>query len=190
MAFSESVFSEYEVKQIGVKVGSAETATVVDCVGSMSEEMEVKTIVKNCRGVPVKTRTRGTGSGTLNLSVHIPWSLYIAMYNMDQDGFVDGVAAYGTESLHPEIVLTALVEDEDGNEMYKAFPKTTLTSGPNPSTTNGEETVAEVQLTLAVSPDENGYGLYQAVVSDLPSEGNVRTNWMIGFTPELIRTNA
>lgn len=189
MSYREAVFSEYQVKQIGVKVGNAETATVVDCVGTMNQTMEVRTVVKNCRGVPAKQRTRGTGSGTLDLTLHIPWSLYVAMYGMDVDGLIDGVAAYGTESLHPEMVITALVEDEDGNEMYKAFPKTTLTSGPSPQITNGAEEVAEISMQIAVSPDESGYGLYQAVTSDL-ADGTAKTDWMSKFTPALVKASA
>ena len=187
MSFKDSVFSEYEVNQIGVKIGSSATK-LFECIGSVEEEMEVKTVVKNCRGVPKKTRTRGTGSGSLTISAHIPWGLYIAMYKMDVDGLKDGVAAYGTDSLHPEMILTMRVEDEDGNRMYKAFPRATLSSGPNPSTTNGAETVAEVEFTVAVSPDENGFGLYQAVESDITQE--IATAWMSNFTTELVTASA
>ena len=58
-------YSNYEVRQIGVKPSGGEAYIVADCVGTFEDEMEVKVVTKNCRGIPRKVRPRGTGTRDL-----------------------------------------------------------------------------------------------------------------------------
>ena len=48
---TEKVFSEAEVRKLGIKIAGAAKADVNECVGSAEEELEVKTVTKKCRGV-------------------------------------------------------------------------------------------------------------------------------------------
>ena len=184
-AIDDTVFSEYEVREMNAIFDDGEVGTI-KCVGSLEEESTVRTVTKNCRGVPVKTRTRGTGSGTLTLTMHVPYELYAKMMGMNSDKLIEGVYGYGRDTVHPVFTLTADVFDEDDNEKYKAWPNCTMSSGPARSVENGSEEVAEVEAEISFNPDDNGFGLYEARVEDL-KDTEAKTNWMNAFTPDLVK---
>lgn len=191
MATTETVFSEYEIRSIGIKVAGDEAYTSVPCVGSLEEEMEALVVTKKCRGMTAKTRVKGTGSGTLTLSAHMPYGIYTKMYGMVNDGLVEGVQAYGRNSVHPQFSMVLDVFDEDGIEKLKAYPACILQAGPARSTENGSEEVAELEIEISVMPDDDGNGLYEAPVADLGTDTKqLRTKWMTDFTPELVKAAA
>lgn len=183
---TEKVFSEAEVRKIGIKIGEAAKADINECVGTWEEELEVKTVVKKCRGVVSKSRTKGTGNGTIKASMHMAQDLFAEMYGMKQEGLKDGVIAYGTKSLHPVFCVTALVLDEDDNEKLKAYPNCTIQTALTRKVENGAEEIAEIELELAITPDEEGNGMYEAVVTDLTDE-DLKTKWLESFNPELVK---
>lgn len=183
---TEKVFSEAEVRKIGIKIGEAAKADINECVGTWEEELEVKTVVKKCRGVVSKSRTKGTGNGTIKASMHMAQDLFAEMYGMKQEGLKDGVIAYGTKSLHPVFCVTALVLDEDDNEKLKAYPNCTIQTALTRKVENGAEEIAEIELELAITPDEEGNGMYEAVVTDLTDE-DLKTKWLELFSPELVK---
>ena len=82
---TNGVFSEYELREMAVKFKDATEYVAANCVGSCEEELESKTVTKKCRGVVAKTRTKGTGNGTLKLSAHIPYEIYVQAYGMELD---------------------------------------------------------------------------------------------------------
>lgn len=179
------VFSEYELKQMGVKVAGSEDYIAADCVGSCEEEMEVKVVNKSCRGVVVKTRVRGTGKGKLNISMHCPKEIYDAAYGMELDTLLAGVKAYGQNSVHKTFSIVQLVEDEDGNVKYKAYPNCIIESGKKGTIENGAEEVAEIEMEVSVMPDDFGNGVYEALALELDDE--VKEQWMNAFTPSLVQ---
>lgn len=183
------VFSDFELDQLGVKFTGGEKYEAVNCVGSCEEEMESKTITKSCRGVVVKTLSRGTGKGTLKLTAHIPWAVYNEAYGMELETLVEGVKAYGRNSIHKGFSVVMHIKDEDGVEKLKAYPNCIITTGVARKIENGAEEVAELELEIAVSPDEYGNGLYEAIVSELTDE-TIKTTWMSAFTPELVQIDA
>lgn len=180
------VFSEYEYRSLGFlfEDDDASNATV-ECIGSLEETMTVKTVTKKCRGVVRKSRSRGTGAGNLKITGHWPYDLYTKIFGMNQTGLKAGVKAYGEKSLHPVFCVTADVFDEDDVEKYKAWPRCTVTADLTRKTTNGDEEVAEVDLELAVSPDDDGNGLYEALAEGLDAE--VKGSWLTAFTPALVK---
>ena len=179
------VFSDYEVRKLVFKFAEGE-AIEVPCVGSIEEELEVLTITKNCRGVPKKVRSRGKGTGTLKVSAHVPHELLTKLYAMGLDGLKDGVRAYGQSSLHPEFVLTADVFDEDDAEKLKAWPRCLVQSNLSRKTENGAEEVAEMELEMSIMPDDDGNGMYEALVSEL-TDSSAKTTWLTAFTPALVK---
>lgn len=179
-----TVFSEYEVRQANFKIG--EDVWHVKCIGKWEEAMESRTVSKKCRGVVAKKRTKGTGAGTCKVTAHIPMELFHVLHGMNSDDLADGVHGYGTDSLHPEAVITLDVFDEDDVEKFKAYPVSTVTTGPSRSVENGADEVAEVDIEVAVSPDENGRGMYEALASELSE--SIKSAWMDNFTPELVKT--
>lgn len=186
MAITEKVFSEVEVRKIGIKIEGATKADVCECVGGAEEEMDVKIMTKKCRGVTSKTRTKGTGTGNVKLSLHMPQDLFASLYGMEDEKLLDGVIAYGENSLHPVFCMTEEVLDEDDNVKYKAYPKCSIQKGFSRSVENGGEEVKEVEVEIAVMPDKYGYGLYEAIAEDLTETGATE-KWMEEFTPDLVR---
>ncbi len=179
------VFSEFEVTQIGFKFNEESAYESCECVGSAEDAAEAKTVVKKCRGVEVKTRTRGTGKGEIKLSLHIPYNIYVKMLGMEDENLKDGVVAYGDDSRHAVFSMVAKVEDEDGNVKYKAYPNCIIKEAPSNSTENGAEEIAELEVTISYMPDEHGKGRYEAIESVLTDE--TVKKWMTAFTPELVR---
>lgn len=182
----DTVFSEYEVRQMNFILPGADGNAVypVECVGSLEEGNDVRKVNKKCRGVTSKSRTYGTGSGSLKLSAHMPYELYVALHGMDNDGsLAEGVYGYGYYSKHPEATVTAELFDEDANEKFKAWPACVVSTGPARKVTNGEEEVAETELEITFMPDSRGMGFYEALKDDI--DAAVAAAWMGAFTPEL-----
>lgn len=183
---TEKVFSEAEVREIAIRVEGAEKADRNECVGVWEEELSVKTVIKKCRGVLAKSRTKGTGNGTIKASLHMAQDLFAELYGMRQEGLKDGVIAYGTSSLHPVFCVTARVLDEDDNEKLKAYPKCTIQKALARKVENGGEEISEIELELTIMPDNFGNGLYEAVVTDLADE-ELKNKWLEEFTPEMTK---
>lgn len=180
------VFSDFELDQMGFKFADADAYQSVNCVGSCEEEMESKTITKSCRGTVIKTVSRGTGAGTLKFSAHIPWEVYVEAYGMKLDTLIEGVKAYGRNSIHKGFSIVMHIKDEDGIEKLKAYPNAVITTGVTRKIENGAEEVAELELEVSVMPDDHGNGMYEAIVTELKDE-TVKTTWMTAFTPELVQ---
>ena len=186
---TNGVFSDFELDQLGIKFGKSETYQSVNCVGSCEEEMESKVITKSCRGVVVKTVVKGTGNGTLKITAHIPWAVYTEFYGMSLDTLITGVKAYGRNSVHSNFGAVMHVNDEDGEEKYKAYPNCVMKNGIVRKIENGAEEVAELEIEASVMPDEYGNGLYEALASELTDE-DVKLTWMSAFTPALVQSVA
>ena len=177
--------SEFEVKKIGFKFEGETEYKTVECIGSMEEDMAVKTVTKKCRGVVRKKRSKGTGEGTLKLTLHIPYDIYTTALGMKLDSLKEGVYAYGQNSVHKTFAVVAAVEDEDGNEKMKAYPNGVMNTGVVRKIENGAEEVAELELEVGVMPDEHGNGMYETIIE----EGDEETadEWMTAFTPEMVQ---
>lgn len=189
MAMIETVFSNYEIKESSIKFNDAEgTFTRLGCVGTLEEELECIVIQKKCEGVVKKSRTVGTGNGTLTLSLHMRYDLYVKAFGMESADLKEGVVAYGRNSRHKEFTFVAKVKDEDGNEKLVAYPRCIMASAPKCSIENGAEEVAEIEVEIAIFPDDHENGKYEAVVSALGASGAELANtWMTAFTSEIVR---
>ena len=184
---NERVYSEFEVEKLGIKFKGENKATLAGCTGSLAETLEQKKVTKKCEGVVVKTVTKGTGTGTLTVTIHAKYDLLTEMLGMNREKYVDGVKAYGQSSVHKPFELTGQVLDEDGVEKLKAYPNCALTKKPEITITNGEEEIAETTLEIAVMPDENGEGMYEAICeTGYLEDETIKTSWLENFTTELI----
>lgn len=183
---TKGVFSEFEVKEQWIKVAGEENYSTMSCVGSSEEELEVKVITKKCRGVKAKEKVKGTGSGTLTESLHVPRDVYNKMYDMTRENLKKGVYAYGQNSSHPEFSITQRVLDEDDEEKFKAYPRCILESGPKRSVENGQEEVPELELTITLLPDDNGECMYEALKSELEEE--IAKKWLEHFDTSLVQS--
>lgn len=177
-----TVFSDFELDQFAIKVAGEQAFERDDCVGSLEEDLEAITVTKKCRGIVKKSRTRGSGSGTLNVSMHIKKSIADKITGMYTTGLTTGVSGYGAVSVHPEFCITARVKDEEGTIKYKAYPKCTLTKKPTVKIENGAEEVAEVEMEIKLAADEYNLCMYEAIAEDLTGSRLTAENWMTDFS--------
>lgn len=182
---TNGVFSDYEIDQMNVKFADGEDAVAMNCVGSVEEEMTAKVITKKCRGVTLKSVTKGTGEGTLTISAHVPYEVFKSAFGMEDETLASGVMGYGSKSVHKEFCLTVHVNDEDGAEKYKAYPRCVCAAKPKVTVENGAEEVAEVEMTVTVMPDTYGFGVYEALAEGLDTK--IAADWMAKFTPALVQ---
>ena len=180
--------SEFEVRKIGFKFDGETTYRAVECIGSLEEDMAVKTITKKCRGVIRKKRSRGTGEGTLKLTLHMPYDIYTTAFGMKLDSLKEGVYAYGQNSVHKTFAMVADVYDEDDNEKLKAYPNGVVNTGVVRKIENGAEEVAELELEVGLMPDEYGNGMYETIVAEDDEE--TATEWLTAFDPEMVQVTS
>lgn len=178
-------FSEFELDEFGIKFEKDEAHAVAGAVGSLEETLNTKTITKKYKGVEIKTRTKGSGNGELKVSMHMNYEIYNEIYGMNLENLIDGVCAYGQNSTHQVFSSTAKVIDEDGNVKYKAYPNCIVKEGISRKIENGGEEVAEIELTIAVMPDDDGNCLYEALANGLSED--ITDQWMKNFTPDLVK---
>ena len=179
------VYSEFEIKEQWIKVGTDESYSSMHCVGTSQEVLDARIVTKNCRGFRQREKVRGTGTGKLTQKLHVPYAIYKKIYAMERSTLVSGVSAYGQGSVHPEFSLTQKVLDEDDEVKYKAYPRCVLESGPQRPIENGAKEVAELDLEIALLPDKYGECMYEALDKDLDS--TTKAAWLESFSPALVR---
>lgn len=182
----EPVFSEFDLRSMGIKLEGEKEYVSCDCVGTCEEAMNIRGVSKKCRGVVRKKKIKGDGTGILKISAHIPYGMYVKMFGMNLDTLKDGVYAYGVNSIHKNMSIVQDVYDEDGVEKLKAYPNCVIETGIARKIENGAEEVAEVNLDISVMPDEDGNGEYEAVVVEELDE-EVKSKWMTAFSPALVK---
>lgn len=176
------VFSEYEIRKLGFKFAGEEEAIVAECIGSGEETMNTRVITKKCRGVVKKKVVKPDGTGVKKYSMHMPWDVYVKLFGMENEEVIDGVKTYGINNVHEGFCLTEEILDEDDNIKFKACPNCVVETGKAVKTENGAEEVAEMELEIAVSPDDYGNGLYEALDEEL-EDATAKANWMKKFDP-------
>lgn len=183
---TNGVFSEYEIREMGIKTEGAEGFAAANCVGSSEETLDTKVVSKKCRGVVIKKTVKGAGTGKLAISMHMPWDIYTEVYGMNLDTLIEGVKAYGTNSKHKNFACTQHVFDEDDAEKFKAYPNCIIETGVARKVENGAEEVAEIELEVSLQPDEFGNCMYEALADELKDE-TVKNKWMTAFEPSMVQ---
>lgn len=178
-------YSEFELVNLYAKVNGEETYEETGAVGSVEESLDVRSIIKKYKGIEAKSRTKGTGTGTLKYSMHMSYAKYKKIFGMENENLVKGVVGYGQPSVHKELSITEKVIDEDGIVKYKAYPKCIVKTGPGNKITNASEEVAEVELEIAIMPDKYGYGMYEALEAELETE--LAEQWLTKFEPDMVQ---
>lgn len=175
-------YSEFEITDFAMKFEEDEKYNICGAVGSCEETLDTKTVSKSYKGIEAKTRTRGTGTGELKISMHMAYETYCKAFGMIQENLKDGIRAYGQKSVHPTMSVTEKVIDEDGTIKYKAYPNCILKEGISRKIENGGEDVAEIEMTLSIMPDKYGNGMYEALKDSL--DENTAATWMESFVPD------
>ena len=186
---NEQVFSEYEIKETTIKFKGEEIARRAGCVGSLEETLNSKVVTKKCEGVESVVAVKGTGTGELKITIHMPYEIYNTIYGMKLEELIDGATGYGQKSIHKAFAITGKVYDENLNCKLKAYPNCILKGGISRKIENGAEEIAEIEMTISVNPDEEGFGMYEVMTSKIQAEKlqDFINSWMTNFTPDLVR---
>ena len=183
------VFSEYEIKETSIKFKDDEKSNRAGCVGSLEETLDSKVITKKCEGIESVVAVKGKGTGELKVSIHMPYEMYNKIYGMNLNSLITGVVGYGQKSIHNKFALTGKVYDEEGNCKLKAYPNCIMKEGIARKIENGSEEIAEIDLTISLNPDEEGFAMYEALVSglDTGTADELTESWMTNFTTDLVQ---
>lgn len=181
---SAEVYSYFEADQLAIKVAGENSYVRDDCVGSIEIERETKTVIKKCRGVTKKRKTKPTGNGTLTLKMHVKLNLYRKLHAMTNEGLQPGVYAFDNTNAMPEASVTVRVKDEDDNIMFLGYPRCKVEEINKLSIENGAEEVAELEMKLSYMPDDFNKGEYQALEAELTGDVLTPENWMTTFSSE------
>ena len=181
---SAEVYSYFEADQLAIKVAGEDSYVRDDCVGSIEIERETKTVIKKCRGVTKKRKTKPTGNGTLTLKMHVKLNLYRKLHAMTNEGLQPGVYAFDNTNAMPEASVTVRVKDEDDNIMFLGYPRCKVEEINKLSIENGAEEVAELEMKLSYMPDDFNKGEYQALEAELTGDVLTPENWMTTFSSE------
>ena len=189
----QGVFSEYTVKAVAFKPAGANAYTPVDGAGSASEEYERKVITKAKSNVTVKKIARSAGSGTLEMSLHMPQEIYNKLQGLlpsADGGTIAGVYSLGGRAKIPTCEIAMEVEDEDGDTKFKYFPCASSTSFSR-SVTSEADVVAEVSMTFDLSVDAYENIVYEALANDLPTTGALtKDTWMTAVSSAALQASA
>lgn len=187
---SAEVYSYFEADQLAIKVAGEDSYVRDDCVGSIEIERETKTVIKKCRGVTKKRKTKPTGNGTLTLKMHVKLDLYRKLHAMTNEGLQPGVFAFDNTNAMPEASVTVRVKDEDDNIMFLGYPRCKVEEINKLSIENGAEEVAELEMKLSYMPDDFNKGEYQALEAELTGDALTPENWMTTFSSEAAQLNS
>lgn len=190
----KTIYSDFTVTGATVKFDkdNVSTGNIVSKkmgqTGTLEESMDARVITKKNEGVEETVSVKGLGTGELKFTGHVKWDVFQRFFGMKFEKLKEGVYGYGKASTHERFALTCKVMDEYDRVSYRAYPSCIITDGVARKIENGTDEVAQIELTIKVSPDDNGFGLYQAQEEELKDE-TIKTNWIEKFNADDLFVN-
>lgn len=188
MAIIVEEFDAVSIKNSSIQFFEGNTqkpGTKFGCVGSLSGETESKSVIKVCEGVEAKKRNIPLKMN-LTISAHIPVAIARSIFGLSNTDLKPGVYSYGPDSLGKRFVYTADIID-DFEEVTKliAFPNCSNEGGFKITVENGQDEVAQLELTFTALVDSNKKFYYEAIVDEL-EDATIATQWHTQFTSSLV----
>jgi hypothetical protein len=182
-------FDVYKVTNANVRFESAGVLGTVKkfgCLGTVSTESELRTIIKTCEGDTVKEVTKITKLN-VTVSAHVEVAVLRSVFGLTNEGLKVGVFGLGKASNPGKGVITfdALNLEETETKLM-AYPNMQFTTGFIQNIENGIEEIALTELTFSAFKDDNGFFYYEAFTSETTDEALVDT-WHTAFTPDLVK---
>jgi hypothetical protein len=182
-------FDSISIKNASIQFKSSDgtivPGTKFGALGSIDGETELKPLVKTQEGVEVKRRDKPMKMN-LTVSAHIPVKVIRDVFGITNTDLKPGIYKYSKLAEGKEFILTADVIDEfEDITKLVAFPNSITASGYQFSIENGAEEVAEVELSLAAYPDDQGNIMYEAYVSELEDQ-TIAETWHTSFDYSLV----
>lgn len=166
--------------------GVFQEAQGIGCTGKLEISAETRTITKKCEGktakeVVVIDKLVGTFSG------HMTIDMLRKVFGLTTNGLKKGVYGYGNRSYSGQGSLTWDVYDiARENRKLIALPNMSWTGGFKLNVENGQDEIAEVELSFSALIDENGNFYYEAFDDDEETDRTVIQGWNKNFEPSLV----
>lgn len=158
----------------------------IPCTGKIEGESTTQEVNKYCEGAVVKTRTFIEYIEVV-VTGHFSVSHLRDVYGLKTDDLKEGVWALSDKAAPKAGAYTwAIMDMDETNKKLIAFPNMALTSGFTFSIENGQEEIAEVELTFKAMKDSKGNFYYEAIAADI-TEPTLVKDWAEKFTPDLVR---
>ncbi|WP_242320760.1 phage tail protein [Bacillus cereus group sp. BfR-BA-01354] len=179
MPITVDVFDAVEIKNASVLFKGETLSSPFGCVGKLDAESEMRSIAKICGGVTDKKKSKPSQMN-VTISGHMKLKVLRDIFGITNNGLVDGVYAYGVESIGKDFSFVAQEDDIfEGNKRLIAFPNCTAATGYVKSVENGAEELAEFELEITALPDAYGRMYYEGI----NLTGTVETTWLTKFDP-------
>ncbi len=178
-------FEDYKIIEGTIAIDN-EVATSFGCIGTLEGTSETETVEKKCEGSVVKSIKKVTKIA-VTLTGHPYTAVLRNVAGMTNEGLKEGIYGYGDNVKSKKIVLTAKVQDMDGNIKYIAFPNMDDVKGLNIKIDNDVTEIEMKDFEFAALKDSNNMFYYEALEKDL-TDADVKEKWLTNFTPDLVKT--
>ena len=180
-------FEDYKIIEGTITIDES-ASTSFGCIGTLEGTSDIETVEKRCEGSVVKTRKK-VNKIDVTLTGHPYVSVLRNVAGMTNQGLKEGVYGYGADIKSHKIVLTAKVEDMDGNIKYIAFPNMDDVQGLNININNDVTEIEMKNFAFSALKDENDMFYYEALEKDI-TDDTLKSTWLTNFTPELVKNTA
>lgn len=179
-------FEDYKILEGTITIDDA-VATSFGCIGTLEGTSDIQAVEKKCEGAVIKT-VKKVNKVDVTLTGHPYVAVLRNVAGLTNEGLKEGVYGYGADIKSKKIVLTAKVEDMEGNVKYIAFPNMDDVQGLNISINNDVTEIEMKNFSFSALKDENGMFYYEALEKDL-SDANVKEQWLTNFSSSLVKEN-
>lgn len=179
-------FEDYKILEGTITIDD-ELATSFGCIGTLEGTSDVEAVEKRCEGRVIKS-VKKVKKVDVTLTGHPYTSVLRKVSGMTNNGLKEGVYGYGADIKSKKIVLTAKVEDMEGNIKYIAFPNMDDVKGLNLKIDNDVTEIEMKDFEFSALKDENGMFYYEALEKDI-TDDDLKSSWLTNFTPELVRVS-
>lgn len=180
-------FEDYKIIEGTIKIDEG-TATSFGCIGTLEGTSDIETVEKKCEGAVVKT-IKKVKKVDVTLTGHPYTAILRGVAGLSNEGLKEGVYGYGDKIKAKKIVLTAKVEDMEGNIKYIAFPNMDDVSGLTIKVDNDVTEIEMKNFSFSALKDSNNMFYYEALESEL-KDNNIKQKWLTNFTPELVKESS
>lgn len=180
-------FEDYKIIEGTITIDD-EISTSFGCIGTLEGTSDISAVEKKCEGSVIKT-VKKVNKVDVALTGHPYTAVLRSVAGMTNEGLKEGIYGYGANIKAKKIVLTAKIEDMEGNIKYIAFPNMDDVKGLTISVNNDVTEIEMKNFEFSALKDANKMFYYEALEKDLKDE-DIKSKWLTNFTPELVKATA
>ncbi len=176
-------FEDYQVLDLTI-IPKGETAIPFGPLGNLEAESETESVEKKAEGRVIKSKKR-VSKMNVTITGHTTVSAKRQIFGLDTKGLKPGVYAYGADIISKEMIITAKVQDMEGNIKFIAFPNVEDVAGLSIKIENDQTEIEMNELEFSANADENKRFYYEAYESETDAE--TAKQWLTNFSIDLVK---